>query len=147
MGADCPDPLFFSTDQDIEEALIGSLSSEQRATIETPAAVTFPRAQDAYANGYYRMYAHDMKPLMRQWVQQRIATFTELFGLNYKTEAEATMCMRILASREVSRDLNDNERSLISEVVRDLVTAHTALRNRERDVEQARQAELGQEVL
>jgi hypothetical protein len=99
------------------------------------AEVSFPRAEsEAHGPGYFRMYAHDVKPLMQAWVRQRITGFADLFDLTYATEADATMTMRVLAAREISRDLNDNERALIAAVVRDLVVARSAERKRDREL-------------
>ena len=98
--------------------------------------VPFPSAKGAaHGPGYYRMYAHDVKPLMLVWVRQHIASFIDLFDLNYETEADATMAARTIAARDISRDLNDNERSLIAEVVRDLVVVRTAERKRDRELQ------------
>lgn len=116
--------------------MLSSLSGAQMATIEaveTPTPSTFPRAENAeHGPGYYRLYALDCRALMRAWLIARLAGFIDLFDLTYQTEADATMTARPLAAREVSRDLNDNERSLIASVVRELVVARAAMQNHER---------------
>lgn len=118
-------------------ALPSSLSTEQRASVEALSSerVAFPQAdRPEYGPGYYRMYAHDAGPLMRAWLADRLTSFVELFGLDFETEADAVVCMRIVARREIGRDLNDNERCLISAGVRHLVVASIALKKREREL-------------
>lgn len=132
------------------DVLVGSLSTAQRATIETPAPVTFPRAQVASENGYFRSYRHDCRPLMRAWVVATFSPFGEFmlpFGaLNLTTDETIDDALAIaehVATRELARPLNANERRLMDEVIRDVVCAAIV----KRDTEQARQAELSREVL
>jgi hypothetical protein len=139
MGEECADPIF------------GSLSSEQRATIETPAPVTFPRAQfvalDLDGEAYLAEFRHDCTPLMRAWVAQDLASFFDLCEPSRQTikddENDALIVAEQLAAEELRRPLNVYERRVLGEVVRDVLCAAIITR----DTEQARQAELAREVL
>lgn len=82
-------------------------------------SVAFPRSAMNSEVAYYRDYAHDCKPIMHVWIAEHIQGFVNLFDLTPITETEAAITMEIVAVREISRELTDNERRLLREVVRD----------------------------
>lgn len=110
--------------------------------------VTFPRAEsEAHGPGYLMQYAFDCRKLMRAWLVAALTDFCDLFDLNGDTENDASLAAEEIAVREIGRKLNRNEQHLLNSALNDLVVAGVAMRKRERDVEQARQAELAREVL
>jgi hypothetical protein len=131
--------------------LVGSRSSEQSATLETPGRVIdlmvalkeclagqpatgrvgFPRAEAKYPLGYYRFYERDCKTHMRAWVAQELASFFDLYPPVRSTaladHRDALIAAEMAAAEEIRRPLNTNEVRLVGEAVRDILTARLVM--------------------
>lgn len=109
----------------------GVVSAEARAALASP-LIAFPRSEsDSYAPGYYRFYQLDCRVLMLRWLIAALPA--EEGATSPLTMRDADVLAEHAATTEIQRALNDHERKLMHECLRDLLASRLNVRAVERD--------------